>query len=95
VAPLEQELASLAGDMEHSALYRDFAGRYRETGQFNMQALRVDCIAERALLYLVVEQNLVSGEQLRDLNERLGLDRDYLSKRLADNRRGDILATQS
>ena len=93
--PLEAELRYLVGDIERSALYRDFGERYRTAGEFNMQALRVDCVAERALLYLFVEQNLVSGEQLRTLSGRLDLDREYLARRLADNRRGDALNTHS
>ncbi len=53
----------------------------------SMNALRVPCIAERALIYLFAEQNLVSERQLLGLVEELGLDRDYVMKRLSDNRR--------
>lgn len=91
--PLRTELGRLASDIQSSALYADFTERYATGGEFNMHALEVDCIAERALIYLFVEQNLVSAEQLRSLTDELGLDRDYLSRRLADNRRGDLLQT--
>ncbi len=52
-----------------------------------MNALRVPLIAERALAYLYAEQNLLSEEQMRFFISELNLDRDYLSRRLADNRR--------
>ena len=52
-----------------------------------MDALRVPCIAEKALCYLYAEQNLLSADQLKRMVADLGLDRDYLAKRLADNRR--------
>jgi thymidine kinase len=52
-----------------------------------MNALKVPCIAERALVYLYAEQNLLSAAQLRDAVRDLGLDRDYLMRRLADNKR--------
>ncbi len=91
LGPLRSELGRLKNDMTSSALSADFTERYAEQSQFNMRALEVDCIAERALLYLFIEQNLVSAEQLRSLTHELGLDRDYLSRRLADNRRGNLL----
>jgi len=52
-----------------------------------MNALKVPCIAERAVAYLFAEQNLLSAEQTRLLVDTLDLDREYLSKRLADNKR--------
>ena len=52
-----------------------------------MNALSVPCLAEKALVYLFVEQNLVSRGQLRQLTESLRLDREYLSGRLRDNGR--------
>ena len=90
IAPLRSELGRLARDPESSALHADFIGRDSTHGQFNMHALEVDCIAERALLYLFIEQNLVSAEQLGSLTDELSLDRDYLRRRLADNRRSDL-----
>jgi len=52
-------------------------------------ALRVPFLAERALVYLFAERNLLSEVQLRHLVISLGLDRSFLAKRLADN--GKIL----
>ena len=39
------------------------------------------------LVYLYAEQNLLSSEQLRSIVSDLGLDREYLMRRLSDNRR--------
>jgi thymidine kinase len=91
IEPLCTELRNLSAHPESSTLYRDFQERYSEQGQFNLNSLQVDCIAERALLYLFVEQNLVSADQLRTLTDDLKLDREYLARRLSDNRRGDLL----
>jgi len=88
--PLKQELSAMNADVEASELYQSFVRRYlnREDPQTeNMNALRVPCLAERALCYLYAEQNLVSADQLTSLAEELKLDRDYLSQRLRDNRR--------
>jgi len=52
-----------------------------------MNSLDVPCVAERAIAYLYAEQNLLSAEQVRYLVEELALDREYLSRRLSDNRR--------
>ena len=52
-----------------------------------LEALRLPCLAERELSYLFAEHNLLSTEQLRSIVADLGLDRDYLMRRLSDNRR--------
>ena len=52
-----------------------------------LEALRLPCLAERELAYLYAEQNLLSAEQLQSIVADLGLDRDYLMRRLSDNRR--------
>jgi len=91
--PLWSELKALSGSVTGSLLYKDFAERYTGEAAFNMNALKVDCLAERALLYLFVEQNLVSTEQLRMLTREVGLDTDYMTRRLSDNRRSDALNT--
>jgi len=55
--------------------------------EIQMNALRVPLIAERALVYLYAEQNLLSEEQMHFFIDELSLDKEYLSHRLADNRR--------
>jgi thymidine kinase len=52
-----------------------------------MNSLLVPALAEKALIYLYVEQNLVSRDQIVTLVNELNLDRDYLTGRLKDNRR--------
>jgi len=88
--PLENELRAIRFDIEGSELYKSFRSNYVEgprPSAEHMHALRVPCIAERAVAYLYAEQNLLSAEQTRHLVERLDLDREYLSRRLADNKR--------
>ncbi|HAE23270.1 MAG TPA: thymidine kinase, partial [Spirochaetaceae bacterium] len=90
IKPLLAELSAVAGDMERSRLYASLRRLHldgEEPKPQNLAALKVPCIAEKALCYLYAEQNLLSAEQLRRIAADLGLDRDYLSKRLADNRR--------
>jgi thymidine kinase len=90
IAPLAEELTRLRDGSQDSALARDFASRYGED-TLHHNALLVDCIAERALIYLFVELNLVSAEQVRTFVADLGLNRDYMRRRLNDNRRRDVL----
>jgi thymidine kinase len=88
--PLLAELAAINGDMERSRLHASLRRLYLDCPvpkPQNMDALRVPCIAEKALCYLYAEQNLLSADQLRKVVQDLGLERDYLRKRLADNRR--------
>ena len=88
--PLKNELSLIRNDIEKSELFQTFKRRYIDRDDpvpENLSALKVPCIAERALCYLFAEQNLVPVELLRSLVSELDLDRDYLSRRLADNRR--------
>ncbi len=90
IAPLLAELNALAGNIQESRLYASLHGRYVECEEpclVQMNSLLVPCIAERALVYLYAEQNLLSAEQLKFMVRELALDRDYLSRRLSDNRR--------
>ncbi|MCE1158328.1 MAG: thymidine kinase [Spirochaetia bacterium] len=90
IAPLLAELNAIAGNIRESRLYASLHSRYVECEEpchVQMNALLVPCIAERALVYLYAEQNLLSAEQLRYLIRELALDKDYLSRRLSDNRR--------
>ncbi len=90
IKPLLAELSAVAGDIESSRLYASLKRLHLEGPDprpQNMAALEVPCIAEKALCYLYAEQNLLSADQLRRIAADLGLDREYLAKRLADNRR--------
>ncbi|OQA63035.1 MAG: Thymidine kinase [Spirochaetes bacterium ADurb.Bin269] len=88
--PLEKELRAVKMDPEESELYRSFRANYLDGPKpsiEHMNALKVPLIAERALVYLFAEQNLLSAEQTRLLVDTLDLDREYLTKRLSDNKR--------
>jgi thymidine kinase len=84
---LEAELRALNENLEKSRLYESFRELYGETEPTMTNALRVPCIAEKALVFLFAEENLLAEEQVRRLTDSLGLDTDYLSTRLADNHR--------
>jgi thymidine kinase len=88
--PLHRELGLIQDDMEQSELYRYMHKRYLEVEEpkpIMMNALKVDCIAEKALSFLYAEQNLVSRGQVIELLDTLRLDREYLERRLSDNGR--------
>ncbi|MFO8042844.1 MAG: thymidine kinase [Alkalispirochaeta sp.] len=89
-APLEAELSDLKNRPTQSQLgesiHRSFPGD-SEDDRLNRNALRVPCLAERALSFLFAEQNIISELMLRRLVRRLQLDTEFLSRRLADNRR--------
>jgi len=88
--PLLAELNAIAGRIEDSRLHASLRSRHLECSDpcpEQLNALLVPCIAERALVYLFAEQNLLSPDQLKSIASDLGLDRDFLEKRLRDNRR--------
>ena len=84
--PLRDELALLAGDVQHSRLTQALRDEHG-CGDLHMNALRVDCIAEKALFYLYSEQTLLSSDQFRAIASELNLDRQYLNGLLKDNGR--------
>lgn len=91
LGPLKEELFLIKQDLERSTLYKQFVRQYvhgEEGDPFNMNALKVDCIAEKALMFLYGEQNLISGDQLNFLVRELDFDRAYMQKSFADNGRG-------
>jgi len=89
IDPLWKELDALKHHKERSLLYdhlkEQFAGTPDE--HVNMNSLKVANIAEKALIYLYAEQNLLPEELLIRLTEGLKLDRAYMKKTLEDNRR--------
>ena len=86
--PLEEELWNIKNNLKKSKLYIHFTEKYLETpAAINMNALDVPLIAEKALIFLFAEQNLIQENQLKGVVERLRLDRNYLSHVLADNGR--------
>ena len=88
--PLKKELIRLKNDPQHSALYSSLKEIHMDRNEPQpvcMNSMLVPALAEKALIYLFVEQNLVSRDQIVDLVEELKLDREYLTGRLKDNRR--------
>jgi thymidine kinase len=87
---LREELWNIKNDLEKSQLYQLLKSLYLDVENsepINMNSLNVPLIAEKALMYLFAEQNLISELQLKNLSEDLQLDRDYMTKTLADNKR--------
>ena len=70
-------------------LYQNFCERYRgrKDEEIFFNALKPQNIAEKALIFLFCEQNLVPEELLLRLVSDLDLDTAYLGKVLADNKR--------
>lgn len=88
--PLRQELWAMKHDLPSSELHRKFQRKYGMKGEgdpINLNALLVPCLAERALVYLYAEENILPEEMLRELVDDLDLDRGYLMERLEDNHR--------
>ena len=88
--PLDEEIKWLHKKVEQSLLYADLYERYHrqsEMYQLSMNALRVGSLAERALLYLFVEENLIDEHHLRSYVHTLSLNRNYLMSALRDNGR--------
>ena len=89
IEPLKQELGALKTAREESKLYSHLRGQFegRPDERVNLNSLKVARIAEKALIYLYAEQNLLPEELLIHLVDELDLDRDYMKKTLFDNRR--------
>ncbi|MFW6181530.1 MAG: thymidine kinase [Spirochaetota bacterium] len=89
-APLLRELKRIRFDIRRSELYGQLTAQYIESGTpmpIMMDALRPPCIAEKALIYLFSEENLLGETQVRDLAREIQANTGYLDGRLAENRR--------
>jgi len=84
-AGLEAELTHLKASPERSVLAQSLAGGPAVC----LNTLRVPFLAERALVYLAHERNLLDEAALHTLVDHLDLDRRFLGQRLSDN--GKIL----
>jgi thymidine kinase len=88
--PLVRELRRMKNGTAGSEIYGHFTEKYLvgETAQpIMMNALKVPCIAEKALIYLFAEENLLSLGQVKKAAEELSLDMGYINDRLLENRR--------
>ncbi len=89
---LKRELSCLNQDIRKSALFSSIAAESQEQDDYShtsviLNSLKVPCLAEKALLFLYVEQNLVSSDLFKKLSVELDLNREYLQQCLQDNGR--------
>ena len=88
--PLSKELYNIKNDIKKSDLFALFHKKYvddMDGDVLNMNALNVEYIAEKALMYLFAEQNLITEEQMKDISSRLELNNTYMQNCLRDNGR--------
>jgi thymidine kinase len=89
-APLVRELKSMKNGIAGSEIYGHFTEKYLGgdgAQPIMMNALQVPCIAEKALIYLFAEENLLSLGQVKAVAAELSLDMGYVNDRLLENRR--------
>ena len=86
--PLMDELSAIMHQSTDSKLYQDFSTRYRDNRvkmNYAFAALSIRSIAERALIYLYSEVNLIDIDLLRYFADTLSLDKGYIERILAEN----------
>ena len=91
--PIHGELKKIKYDIERSELYQSLFQLYTRTDNpqpVMMNALKPDCIAEKALIYLYSEENILSLDQMKYLVRELKADVDYINERLIENRKTAI-----
>nr|MDA3808835.1 thymidine kinase [Spirochaetaceae bacterium] len=87
---LIHELEHLKNNIEKSVLYKNITEPISGTfdlKSMNLNSLKVPYIAEKALVYLYAEHNLIKEELFRSIIRELDLDVKYLMIRLSDNKR--------
>lgn len=97
VKPLLTELKLLKHDMERSELYNHFVDKFikvEDPKPIMVNALKVSCIAEKALIYLFSEENIISAGQMDYLAREIGGDTDYMNERLLENRKMQLTDSQ-
>jgi thymidine kinase len=88
--PVLTELRNIKQAIKRTEIYRSFEEQYLTNENRNpvmMNALKVDCIAEKALLYLFVEENSISYDQMNHIASAIGADMEYIHERLRENNR--------
>ncbi len=93
IKPILEELRSLKHSIEKSELYNHFNQKFIKIDkpkQIMMNALKVSCIAEKVLIYLYSEENILSSEQMEYLAREIRGDLDYINERLVENRKSPI-----
>lgn len=86
---LIEELYNIKNDLGSSKLSQMMHEKYdnEDHAKVNLNSLKIPYIAEKALMYLFAEQNLVTEELLIEVVDRLSLNREYMKKNLEANRR--------
>jgi thymidine kinase len=90
VKPLLEELKRLKNQIERSELYDHFNKKFIKSESprpIMMNALKVSCIAEKALIYLFAEENIISAGQIQYLAREIKGDMGYINERLVENRK--------
>ncbi len=93
IKPILKELKSIKCSMISSEIYGHFQKRFvkaEEPQPIMMNSLKVDCIAEKALIYLFAEENVLSLEQMRYLSDEIDADMEYINEKLLENKRFKI-----
>jgi len=93
VEPILKELKKIKYSIEKSELYNHFIQKFIKTDNpqpIMMNALRVSCIAEKALLFLFSEENVLSAGQMKYLAKEIDGDITYINDRLVENRKFQI-----
>jgi len=89
ISGLKTEVGLLKDDIYKSKLYKNLKKSYQgdENEQIFLNSVKPSFIAEKALIYLFAEQNLLQEELLVKLVDELKLNKEYMKGVLADNRR--------
>jgi thymidine kinase len=90
VKPLLKELKRLKNQVERSELYDHFNKKFikcENPRTIMMNALKVGCLAEKALIYLFAEENIISAGQIQYLAGEIKGDMGYINERLMENRK--------
>lgn len=86
---LTKEIENLKYNKSKSLLFKNLSTLYNSdpNQEIYLNSLLPDFIAEKALIYLFSEQNLLSEDLLIRIVNQLNLDRSYMTRVLADNHR--------
>jgi thymidine kinase len=83
-------------DIKRSELHQHFIDKFikvQSPEPIMMDALKVSCIAEKALIYLFAEENIISAGQMQYLAKEIKGNTAYINERLVENRKmqlGDV-----
>jgi thymidine kinase len=96
--PLLKELKRLKNQVEQSELYGHLNKKFIKSENprpIMMNALKVSCVAEKALIYLFAEENIISAGQTQYLAREIGGDMGYINERLVENRKMQLTDVRS